>query len=44
MSGLLHKVKEAMSGEKNTPEAVAANRGNNGILAIQSYLTRNLTN
>ncbi|MCJ1287326.1 hypothetical protein MMC26_006674 [Xylographa opegraphella] len=29
MSHLLHKVKEAMSGEKNTPESIAANRGKN---------------
>ena len=30
MSGLMHKVKDALTGEKNTPEAVAANKGNNG--------------
>ncbi|KAL9603549.1 MAG: hypothetical protein Q9219_001051 [cf. Caloplaca sp. 3 TL-2023] len=29
MSGLMHKVKDALSGEKNTPEAAAANKGNN---------------
>ncbi|MCJ1248662.1 hypothetical protein MMC30_005880 [Trapelia coarctata] len=29
MSGIIHKVKEALSPEKNTPEAVAANYGNN---------------
>jgi len=26
----MHKVKDALSGEKNTPEAVAANQGKNG--------------
>jgi len=30
MSGLINKVKEAISGDKNTPEAAAANKGNNG--------------
>ena len=30
MSGLLHKVKDAVTGEKNTPEARAANQGSNG--------------
>ena len=34
MSGIIHKVKEALSGEKNTPEAAAANRGNNGQLML----------
>ena len=27
MSGLMHKVKDALSGEKNTPAAHAANQG-----------------
>ena len=31
MSGLMHKVKDALTGEKNTPEAVAANKGGNGM-------------
>jgi len=30
MSGLINKVKEALSPDKNTPETAAANRGNNG--------------
>ncbi len=30
MSGIINKVKNAVSGEKHTPEAVAANQGNNG--------------
>ncbi len=30
MSGIMHKVKDALTGEKNTPEAVAANQGKNG--------------
>jgi len=30
MSGLIHKVKDAISGEKHTPEAQAANQGTNG--------------
>jgi len=30
MSSLLNKVKDAVTGEKNTPEARAANHGNNG--------------
>ncbi|KAI4238384.1 MAG: hypothetical protein L6R40_005746 [Gallowayella cf. fulva] len=29
MSGLMHKVKDALSGEKNTPEAASANQGSN---------------
>ena len=34
MSGLMHKVKDALSGEKDTPEARAANQGNNGMLSF----------
>lgn len=34
MSGLMHKVKDALSGEKDTPEARAANQGNNGKLPL----------
>lgn len=30
MAGLMHKVKDALSGEKNTPEAEAANQGSSG--------------
>ena len=32
MSGVLHKVKNALQAEKNTPEAAAANQGNNGTV------------
>lgn len=34
MSGLMHKVKDALTGEKNTPEAVAANQGHNGEISF----------
>lgn len=30
MSGLINKVKDAVTGEKNTPAASSANYGNNG--------------
>lgn len=30
MSGLMNKIKDAVTGEKHTPEAAAANQGNNG--------------
>ena len=33
MSGLMNKVKDAFSGEKDTPEARAANIGNNGMFS-----------
>ncbi|KAI4197240.1 MAG: hypothetical protein LQ350_006071 [Teloschistes chrysophthalmus] len=29
MSGLMHKVKDALSGDKHTPESAAANQGSN---------------
>ena len=33
MSGVLHKVKNALQAEKNTPEAAAANQGKNGAIS-----------
>lgn len=40
MSGLMHKVKDALSGDKNTPEAEAANKGSNGmIIPVDGALT-----
>lgn len=43
MSGLMHKVKDALSGEKNTPEARAANQGNNGTFFLSQYTASFLT-
>lgn len=34
MSGMMNKVKDALSGEKHTPEAKAANQGSSGKLTI----------
>lgn len=39
MSGIIHKVKDALTGEKNTPEAEAANLGKNGKKNSSHFIT-----
>lgn len=34
MSGMINKVKDALTGEKNTPESKAANQGSSGELTV----------
>lgn len=43
MSGLLNKVKNVVTGEKNTPEAAAANQGNNGMCPSYKFDHRTFT-
>ena len=46
MSGVIGKIKNALQSEKNTPEAAAANKGNNGnqILHVtSSHFCKRLT-
>lgn len=46
MSGLMNKVKDALSGDKHTSEAAAANQGSNGKMPSffhQAYRMKYLT-
>ena len=36
MSGMMNKVKNALHSDKKTPEAAAANQGNNGTASYSS--------
>ena len=38
MSGVINKVKDALTGEKNTSEARAANQGSSGEFAVYLLL------